>query len=419
MAGIFGIASKNNNNTGDLFLGTHYIQHRAQDYCGFATYNGFKVHFGSKKGLVRPNFPKENLEELKGNICIGSVSTENQPTHVLGKAGTFIFCFDGNLRPSRESEYRGFRDSSLISRVISQEGSFEEGIESLVKQAEGDFAIVSLAKEGIYAARGWGRKPLILGQKNGSYAVSSESNSFINIGIKIIRDVEPGEVVLLTPDKIEIVAKLELQPVKYGTFEWVYTAYPASIIDERLVANVRMRIGKALAEQFPVEADIVSPVPNSGRWHAVGYAEASGIPFRPIFIRYDYSDRSFTPQQQIDRDFEANTKLIPIEPIVEGKRIILVDDSIVRGTQTRNQVIRLREMGAKEIHARIACPPLMHACLYGQTTKKDEDCIASRISIEEIQERLGLDSLKYATIPILEKATGYPRKMLCLECWEK
>ncbi len=419
MAGIFGIASKHNNNTEDLFLGTHYLQHRAQEYGGFATFNGYRVHFESDKGLVRQNFPKEKLEELKGDICIGSVSTENQPIHVLGKAGTFIFCFDGNLRPSKETEYQGFRDSSLISRVISQEDCFEKGIESLVNQVEGDFAIVSLAREGIYAARGLGRKPLILGQKNGSYAVSSESNSFINTGIKIIRDVEPGEVVLLTSDGVETVTKLDIQPIKYGTFEWVYTAYPASIIDGRLVANVRRRIGEALAKQFPVEADIVSPVPNSGRWHAVGYAEASGITFQPIFIRYDYSDRSFTPQQQIDRDFEAKTKLIPIESLVEGKRIILIDDSIVRGTQTRNQVIRLREMGAKEIHVRIACPPLMHACSYGQTTKEDNDCIASKISIKEIQEKLKLDSLEYATIPILEKSTGYPREMLCLECWGK
>ena len=178
-----------------------------------------------------------------------------------------------------------------------------------------------------------------------------------------------------------------------------------------------MSIGKLLAKNYPIDADIVSPVPNSGRWHAIGYAQESGIPYEEVFSRYDYSDRSFTPRDQALRDFEAKTKLIPIEEIIKGKRIVLIDDSIVRGTQILNQSERLKKLGAEEVHARIACPPLMYACKYGKTTKKDMDCLARRMPVSEIQGKLGLDSLKYATVEMLEEAIGYSREKLCLSCW--
>jgi amidophosphoribosyltransferase len=172
-----------------------------------------------------------------------------------------------------------------------------------------------------------------------------------------------------------------------------------------------------LAKKFPIEADIVSPIPNSGRWHAIGYAKESKIPYEDVFVRYDYSDRSYTPGEQVDRDQEARDKLIPVSSAIKGNRIIIVDDSIVRGTQTLNQVERLRQLGAKEVHAMIACPPLMDACNYGKSTKKDEDCIARRMSLEDLQERLKLDSLNYATVEILEGAMNYSRDKLCLDCW--
>jgi len=287
----------------------------------------------------------------------------------------------------------------------------------LLGQMKGDFALVALTPEGIYAARGWGRKPLILGKKDGSYAVSSESVSFINTGFEIVRDVNPGEVVLLNSEGINFVAQFDLGVVKYGTFEWIYTAHPASIIDGQSVELVRNKIGALMAEKYKIDADLVSPIPNSGRCHATGYANASGIPYLEVFKKFDYSGRSFTPNNLEMQNEVADEKLIPLKGLIEGKRIIIVDDSIVKGNQTRKQTARLKELGAKEVHAIIACPPLVAACKFGKAIKHDEDCIAKRMSLDEIRTTRGLDGLHFADVEILEKAIGMPRGKLCLDCW--
>lgn len=432
MAGIFGIFSEKDCSN-DLFWGTHYLQHRAQDYCGLVVYDGKDFNGATHKGLIRQQFQTEELEKLKGNYGIGVVSSERQPLSELSLAGGFSICFDGNIINYEELKnkmlqsgisFSGYRrpedilDIAILSKIISSEMKFENGIKKLIESIQGDFAIICLKKEeGIYAARGWGRKPLILGKKDGSYAVSSESVSFVNTGFEIVRDVKPGEIVFINDQGIHIIGNLNLQPIKYGTFEWIYNAYPTSVIDGKSVSEVRTKIGKALSKRYPTDADIVSPVPNSGRWHAIGYAQGSGLPYEECFIRFDYSDRSYTPGEQKIRDQEAKTKLIPIESSIKGKRIVLVDDSIVRGTQMINRVKVLKELGAKEVHARIACPPLMCACNYGKTTRKDEDCIARRMEIKDIIKKIEVDSLCYATVEDLEEAIGIPRENLCLECW--
>lgn len=432
MAGICGVASKENC-VDDLFWGTFYLQHRAQNYCGLALCNDGKLEDYTRKGLLRPQFPADRLNSMKGNYGIGSVSSTREPVSELSKSGGMIISFDGNLINHNElkecllkegATFSGHRnpeeinDSDIISKIISSEISFEKGIERIINVIEGDFAIVALAKEGIYGARGWGRKPLILGKKESTYMIASESNSFINRKIKIERDVAPGEIVLLNDEGMHRVKKFDLCSEKYCTFEWIYTAYPSSKIEGVNVAIARQKIGEFLAEKYPIDADLVSPIPNSGRWHAIGYAAKSRIPYFEVFVRYDYSDRSYTPNEQYLRDLEAQIKLIPVEGMIEGKRIISVDDSIVRGTQTLNQVERLKYFGAREVHARIACPPLVSACRYGKSTKKNEDCIARRMSVSEIKSKLRLDSLEYATVDILEKAIGIPRNKLCLSCWE-
>jgi amidophosphoribosyltransferase len=308
-------------------------------------------------------------------------------------------------------------DAVLISKIIAKENKFEKGVENLFEMLEGDFSIVSLTREGIYAARGYGRKPLILGNKDGVYSVASESNSFVNQGFEIVRDVNPGEIVFLNKEGIHKVRQFNLPYVKYGTFEWIYTAYPSSIIDGRNVAEVRKKLGGCLADRFPVDADIVSGVPNSGRWHGLGYSIVTKILYQEVFIRYDYSGRSYTPAQEEEREEIANKKLIVLAPVVKGKRIIIVEDSIVRGNQTKEQTKKLKENGAREVHMRAACPPLLSACSYGKTTRKDDECIARRMSIDEIKETRGLDSLGYATIEDLEKSIGFSKDKLCLECW--
>ncbi|MBU0957385.1 MAG: hypothetical protein KKF56_01095 [Nanoarchaeota archaeon] len=431
MAGLFGVVSKKRC-VDDLFFGTFYNQHRAQSYCGLAVCEDGKLRDYPHKGLARVNFPKERLDRMNGVYGIGSVSVTREPVAELSSSGGMILSVDGNIINREQLKDRilrdggtfsGYRDPEevteavLVSKIVSKAPTFEKGVENLAELVQGDFSIVALTNDGVYAARGWGRKPLILGRKDGSYAVSSESTAFANTGFDIDRDVEPGEIVFMDEGGIQSVKKLDLSPVKFGTFEWIYTAYPTSVVDGRSVARVRTNIGKALAKRYPVDADVVSPVPNSGRWHATGFAWESGLPYAELFSRFDYSDRSYTPAEQGDREEEARIKLIPNREFIDGQRIVLVDDSIVRGNQMLQQVRRLKELGAEEVHVRVACPPLMKACVYGKSTKRDEDCIARRMPVEEIQEVLDLDSLGFATVDDLEGAIGMDRDRLCLTCW--
>jgi len=432
MGGIFGVVSKDSC-ARDAVSGAFYLQNRSEEYCGAAWMDSDgELKASTHKGLVKQNFSKDKLEWMKGNSAITCVSGSREPVSELSSKGEMALCYDGNLANYDELKdgllkagvtFSGCRnpeevyDSVLISKIIARESSFEKGIERLVNTMKGDFSLVALTNEGAYAARGWGRKPLILGKKDGSYAVSSESVSFVNRGFDIVRDVNPGEVVLLGEEGIKTVAQFDLSPIKFGTFEWIYRAHPASVIDGRSVALVRNKIGELMAEKYKIKADIVSPIPNSGRCHAVGFANGSGIPYREVFAKFDYCGRSFIQGTLEEQHAVADEKLIPIRELIEGLSIVIVDDSIVRGNQTRKQTQRLKEMGAKEVHAIIACPPLRRACDYGKSIKSAEDCIANRMTLDEIRETRGLDSLHFADVDILEKAIGMSRDKLCLDCW--
>ena len=431
MAGIFGVVSKEDC-IRDAASGIFYLQNRAEDYCGLGWRDGGgRLRGDTHRGLFRQSFNVKGLEGMSGSAAIGCVSGSREPVSELSWDGGMLLCYDGNIANydevrarllGRRVTFSGHHDPSevsdavLISKIIALAPSFEKGIENLMGEMRGDYSIVALMRGGVYAARGWGRKPLILGEKDGSYAVSSESVSFVNPGYKIVRDVKPGEVVFLSDSGIESVKQFDVDAV-FGTFEWIYTAHPASVIDGRSVELVRNRVGAALARRYPVEADIVSPIPNSGRCHADGYSRESGIPHGEVFKKFDYCGRSFTPGDVEEQRRVADDKLIPIRELIDGNRIIVVDDSIVKGNQTRRQTARLRENGAKEVHAMIACPPLKARCDYGKAIKQDEQCIAARMSVEEIRESRGLDSLNYATFEDLESAIGLPLDRLCLDCW--
>jgi len=432
MGGVFGVVSRDGC-TRDAVSGAFYLQNRSEDYCGAAwKRSDGKLDDSTHKGLVKQNFSDEKIDWMRGNSAIACVSGNREPVSELSSGGEMALCYDGNIANYDELKNNLLKegvtfsgcnspddvyDSVLISKIIAREPSFEKGIEKLVNTMKGDFSLVALTGEGIYAARGWGRKPLILGRKDGGYAVSSESVSFENRGFDIVRDVKPGEVVLLGPDSVKSVAQFNLNPIKFGTFEWVYTAHPASVVDGMNVAVVRNKIGELMAEKYKIDADIVSPIPNSGRCHAVGFAKGSGILYQEVFAKFDYCGRSFTPNTLKEQHAVADEKLIPVRALIEGQRIIIVDDSIVKGNQTRKQTQRLKDMGAKEVHAIIACPPLRGACAYGKSIKSDEDCIANKMSLDEIRETRGLDSLHFADVEILEKAIGIPKEELCLDCW--
>ncbi len=355
MAGIFGVVL-NGDNLKDLHYGTFYLQHRAQDYCGLLWYSKGDLFGNTHKGLLNANFPIEELEGYKGDYGIGSVSVTREPSSGLSRYKGAVFSFDGNITNYKVlmekllkggAVFSGYHNPNqvtgcdLIANIVLSEPRFEKGIENLMEVMEGDFSLVCLTNEGIYASRGWGRKPLILGKKqkdsSESYAVSSESTSFINSGFEIDRDVNPGETVFLNKNGIQHISQIDLgSDIRYGVFEWIYSSYPTSIIDGRSVSEVRKKMGRLLAKEYPIDVDIVSCVPNSGRWHAIGfnhesYAQGMNIPYEDVFIRYDYAGRSFIPGDKDIQQRVADMKLIPVVNSIRGKKIVLVDDSIVRG----------------------------------------------------------------------------------------
>ena len=428
MCGLFAISSSNKDIKDDLFLGTFYLQHRGQEYCGLATFNGREIKLRTHKGLIRETFTND-LAGLEGEAGIGHASLKDrQPIKLHSKIGEFTICFDGNIinaqelikeLESKEHTFASLEDVEVIAQLITTGDDFISGIEKMASKIKGSYALAILTRDGIYVARDkYGYKPLCLGEKDGTIAVSSESCSFTNLGIPLIRDVKPGEIIFLKNGRSKSEKVIKSDFLQYCTFEWVYTAEISSIIDGLPVATARKNLGASLARRYPVKADVISGVPNSGIGHALGYSLESKIPFDFVFVRYGYASRSYTLPTQEERDREAKIKLLTINPNVEGKRIVLCDDSIVRGTQMKNDlVVKLRNAGAKEIHVRIACPPLKAPCMYGKSTRTKKELAAYEKSVEEIRKYIGVDSLGYNTIEDMEKSLGIKRENLCLSCW--
>ena len=430
MAGVIGISSEECC-VRDLRCAMADLQHRAQDYCGMALfYNGnFSQH--PERGLVKQQFNRARVKEFKGNSGIGVVANYRQPMYELGKIGRIALAVDGYLTNGDDVKKKMFergaifasRDGSteirgeeIISKIIAGKKTFKEGIEGLTEAVDGDFALVGLTEEGVYAVRFGGKKPLVLGVRGNDFAVSSESNVFENIGFKLLRDVKPGEVILLNKDGAQTITELRAYPAKYDSYEWVHNAHPASVLEGNTVAVVRENIGRRLGERNKVEADIVSPIPNSGRCYASGFANSSGIVYREIFVKAYAGGRNASLEDPEDRAERAITNLIPIREFIEGKRIILLEDVVLHGIQTSLKVDILRKHGAKEVHLVVGSPPMKHFCGY-RKNGFGGNLLADSRSTEEIKEKLGLDSLSFATVEDLEETIGMPREKLCFECW--
>jgi len=435
MSGIFGIYSEEKC-IEDLIWGTSYLQHRGQKFCGYAVSLDGKLNYKSHAGKLREKINFKEAKSFEGTVGIGVVSSgDRQPVGELSRFGEFFLVYDGNVIAAKDLKeellkeghsFTGYYDPTyvpdnvLIGKILALKGPFE-GIEQLPHRITGDYSLIILTKDGLIASRGWGRKPLILGKGEGKFAVASESCAFPNLKIEIERDVKPGEIVLIDKQGFTTIKQLKVEPVKYGTFEWVYTANAASIIDGISVEEFRNKIGAKLSERYPVEADVVSEIPNSGIGYAIGYACKSGIPHGRIFVKYDYADRSFTQATAEEREMEAKRKLLPLIPIIKGRRVIITDDSIVRGTQTReSHVPRLKQAGAKEVHARIGCPLLKDKCNYGKTTKKKGEILSVKLGManeEDVRKFLGLDSIGFALPEDLADASERPLDQLCISCW--
>jgi len=424
--GVLGIYS-NNDCVANLYLGIFKLQHRGQKYCGIATYNK-ELKLVTHKGFVRHSFTPEELKYLSGNSGIGHVSLkERQPILLESKLGVFAIAFSGNILNCEqlftELKNSGHSFSShtqieLVAKLIVQGKDFVDGLEKLAKKVSGSYTIVILTQQGIYAARDpHGFKPLILGKGENEYVVSSESRPFNSFNVKILRDVKPGEIIFIGKNGIKTLAIVKNNRIAHCAFEWGYIASMDSIIDTVPVVRVRNNLGASLAKNDNVDADIVAAIPFSGIGYALGYHKESGIPYDEVFLIDRFASRSYLPLTQEEREHEARIKLSVIEENIRGKKIILCDDSIVRGTQIRNKVLELKAFGAKQVHVRVGCPPLLAPCKYDISTRSYKELAAKRYSINQIARKIGADTLKYNTVEDFVKAIGLPEDHLCLHCW--
>jgi len=461
MSGIFGIVS-NNNCISTLYYGTDYHSHLGTEYGGIAFIDGNGKPIKKIHSIVNSQFKSkfyEGSEEITSNLGIGVISDKDaQPLSFESKFGPFAICCAGLITnteelvqvlvrkgiPFSEISHGNINAIELVATLISQGDSIVDGIEKMYSQIKGSISLLLLTSEGIYAARDKnGVTPLVIGEKDGEIAICSETCSFPNLNFKIKKFLEPGEIVSISKKGIET-KKQGNQTNKICAFLWIYTGFPASAYEGINVEKVRETCGRFLAKRDNVEIDLVSGVPDSGTAHAVGYAMESGKPYRRVLFKYTPGyGRSYTPPSQEIRDRVALMKLIANEDITRGNRIILCDDSIVRGTQLKNFTItKLKDVGASEVHVRPACPPLMFPCIYNLSTRSIHELAARRAirsleghDIEDVSEYvdqnsekykkmidwigkdLGVTSLRYMLIDDMVEAIGLPKEKLCTYCW--
>lgn len=419
------------------YYGLFALQHRGQESAGIVTAVGSHAPFirHVDMGLVSQVFTTADLERLKGTRAIGHVRysttgssniTNAQPLMVNTARGQIAIGHNGNLVNAgalrddlerRGSIFQTTVDSEIILHLLAQPND-PQGVLSALRHIEGAFSLVMMSEKELIGVRDpFGFRPLSLGKVDGAYVLSSETCAFDLIHAEFIREIEPGEVVIIDENGIRSEWPFQDSPKAFCIFEYVYFARPDSQIANINVARVRTEMGRELARLHPVEADIVVPVPDSGNYAALGFAEEIGVPYSHAFVRNHYIGRTFLQPTQLIRDFNVRVKLNLIKEAVEGKRVVVVDDSIVRGTTARARIVNLREAGAKEVHMRISCPPHRFACHYGIDFPDPEKLLANQCSLEQIREYLGADSIGYLDVPAMVRATGQPKDSFCLACF--
>jgi len=437
--GVFGIHG--HPNAAELaYYGLYALQHRGQESAGIVTSDGrqFRVHRGM--GLVPQIFTGDVLHGLVGNMSIGHTrySTTGsshihnaQPLTVDCARGQIAIAHNGNLTNAAqlraELEQRGsiFQttvDSEIILHLMAQPcfGPQENNLIQTFRRIEGAYSLVIMTENELIGVRDpYGFRPLSIGKLGDAWVLASETCAFDLIQAKFVRDVEPGEIVIITKEGLRSVQAFPEQERRaFCIFEYVYFARPDSTIANRNVYKVRVEMGRQLAREHYIEADIVVPVPDSGNSAALGYSLESGIPYEMAFVRNHYVGRSFLQPSQLIRDFNVRVKLNLIGDLVHGKRVIIVDDSIVRGTTCKTRVNNLKEAGAKEVHVLVSCPPHMNPCVYGIDFPDRSKLMAANYSIEEIRKYLNADSLHYLSQDGMVKATGLPKTSFCMACYD-
>jgi len=422
------------------YLGLHALQHRGQEGAGICSSDGRQLHIEKSMGLVTDIFTEKRLKRLPGEIAIGhnrystagSSSLKNvQPIMVNFSLGSLAIAHNGNLvnalelRNELESKgaiFQSTSDSEVFVHLIasSRAGGLYERIIDAAKAVSGAFSLIIMTEHELIAIRDpYGFRPLSIGRHDGSYVVASETCAFDLIGAKYIRDVEPGEMVIINENGINSMKPLYSPRLAFCIFEFIYFSRPDSNIFGNInVDAIRKELGRQLAKENRVDADLVIPVPDSGVPAALGYAQESGIPFDFGLIRNHYVGRTFIEPQQSIRHFGVKIKLNPVRRLLEGKRVLVVDDSIVRGTTSKKIVKMIREGGgAKEVHLRISSPPTTGPCFYGIDTPTRKELIASTHTIDEIRKYITADTLHYLSIEGLLKVVPSPEKF-CTACFD-
>lgn len=435
--GIFGIFGHAEASTLTQ-LGLFALQHRGQEACGIVSSDGNELHEFRSKGLVADVLGEDVLKRLTGASAIGhtrystagkNTIKEVQPFSVTCQHGQIAVCHNGNLpfaaARRRELEREGAIFSStsdtetiLHSIARSKAANIEEAVKSVLRQTEGAFSLLFLTTSSLIAVRDpRGFRPMVLGKLGDAWCVASETCAFDLIDAKYEREIEAGEMLIIDKNGLRSLRPFEEKKKAVCTFEHVYFSRPDSIIYGRSVNESRHKMGKRLALEHPADADLVVPVPDSGVAAAIGFARQSGINFRQAIIRNHYVGRTFIEPTQSIRSFGVRLKLNPIKDLINGRRIILVDDSIVRGTTSKKIVQMVREAGATEVHMRVSCPPTAHSCYYGVDTPHRQDLIASRMSVEEIRDYIGADSLGFLSLEGMLESIGLDSAGTCSACW--
>lgn len=420
------------------YLGLYALQHRGQESAGIVCTDGHNFNTHRGMGLVADVFKKSEIKELRGRHSIGhvrySTSGESglrncQPFSFEYAHGGIAMCHNGNIVNAQElrqqlekkgSIFQSTSDTEVLIHLVarSRAKSMKERLAAALSRLTGAFSLLVLGETRLVGVRDrHGIRPLVLGQLDGSWVLASETCAFDLVGAKYVRDIEPGEMVVIDENGIESLHPFKPAKAKFCVFEYVYFARPDSTLEGVNVYKARYQIGYELAKESPVDADLVIPVPDSGVPPAMGYAEASGIPFQMGLIRNHYVGRTFIEPRQSIRNFGVKLKLNPNRELIRGKRVILVDDSIVRGTTSRKIVEMVKAAGATEVHMRISSPPTKHSCFYGVDTPDGNELMANKMDLEEMRQTIGADSLAFVSFDGMYRAVGKPREQHCDACF--
>ncbi len=438
--GLFGVFGAPN--AAELtYLGLYAQQHRGQESAGIAVIQDGRLTSHKGMGLVADVFNRDSLQKLASHAAIGHVRYSTTGSSSLANAQPLVvetsLCMmavahNGNLVNSstlrRDFEAQGqffpifhtTTDTEIILYLVARSPDFVKGLKQAMTLIQGAYSLLFLTPRELVAVRDpQGFRPLVLGKRGSAWAVASETCAFDLMGFEVQRDVEPGELLILDrngPRSERFLPRKECRPA-HCVFEHVYFARPDSRVHGDMVHEVRRRLGQALAREHPVQADFVTPIPDSGLYAAEGYAEEAKLPYKMAYIRNHYVGRTFIQPSQDQRTSNVEIKLAAVKELVKGKRVVVVDDSVIRGTTSKSRIRLLREAGAKEVHLRVSCPPTRHPCYYGIDFPSPKELIAASKSVEEIRRHIGVDTLGYLSLEGLLSAVSGPKENYCTACW--